>query len=112
MIPHRPEAKDDRVEGFDDAFERLFLRAYRVSFQILRSREDAEDVAMDTMARALRDWEKLDTAADAWVAKVATHRSIDLWRRAQRRRRHDEQVGLRGDPATPPMTISASGRPS
>jgi RNA polymerase sigma factor (sigma-70 family) len=96
VIPHRPEAKpepkESRVEGFDDAFERLFLRAYRVSFRILMNREDAEDVAMDTMARALRDWHTLDVPADGWVAKVATHRSIDLWRRAQRRRRHDELV--------------------
>ncbi len=50
---------------------------------------------MDTMARALRDWEKLDTAADAWVAKVATHRSIDLWRRSPLAT-HDELLGLGG----------------
>jgi RNA polymerase sigma factor (sigma-70 family) len=86
-----------RGEGFDDAFERLFVRAYRVSFQIVRNREDAEDVAMDTLARALRDWEKLDPPVDGWVARVAANRSIDLWRRAQRRRRHDE-LGRLGAP--------------
>jgi RNA polymerase sigma factor (sigma-70 family) len=96
VIPHRSEAKQIRSEGFDDAFERLFWRAYRVSFQIVRNREDAEDVAMDTLARALRDWAKLDTPADGWVARVATNRSIDLWRRAQRRRNHDA-LGRLGD---------------
>jgi RNA polymerase sigma factor (sigma-70 family) len=96
VVSQLPEAGQIEGEGFDDAFERLFLRAYRVSFQILRSREDAEDVAMDTMARVLRDWQKLDGAADAWVAKVATHRAIDLWRRAQRRRAHQGLARLDG----------------
>jgi RNA polymerase sigma factor (sigma-70 family) len=89
VIPHRSETRQIRSEGFDDAFERLFSRAYRVSYQIVRNREDAEDVAMETLARALRDWAKLDTPADGWVARVAANRSIDLWRRAQRRRNHD-----------------------
>jgi RNA polymerase sigma factor (sigma-70 family) len=89
VLHHRLEARQIREEGFDDAFERLFWRAYRVSFQIVRNREDAEDVAMDTMARALRDWKKLDPPADGWVARVAANRSIDLWRRVQRRRNHD-----------------------
>ena len=52
-----PRAEENGAQGFDDAFERLFLRAYRASFQILRSREDAEDVAMDTMACALQKWD-------------------------------------------------------
>jgi RNA polymerase sigma factor (sigma-70 family) len=76
-------------ETFDDAFERLMLRAYRVSFAMLRSREDAEDVAMDTMARALHHWERLGPTPDPWVAKVATNLSIDRWRRARRRKDHD-----------------------
>jgi RNA polymerase sigma factor (sigma-70 family) len=96
VIRHRSETEQVGREAFDDAFERLFLRAYRVSFQIVRNREDAEDVAMDTMARALRDWKRLDSPADGWVARVATNRSIDLWRRAQRRRRHD--LGRLGGP--------------
>lgn len=90
MIPRRVEATQDGDEGFDEAFERLFRRAYLVSFRIVRNRQDAEDVAMDTMARALRDWRQLESPADGWVARVATNRAIDLWRRAQRRRRHHE----------------------
>jgi RNA polymerase sigma factor (sigma-70 family) len=88
VIPEISEVPEDQVEGFEDAFERLFLRAYAASYRILRSREDAEDVAMDTMARALRDWSKLDPGPDGWIVKVATHRSIDVWRRTQRQRRH------------------------
>jgi len=84
-----PRAEENGAQGFDDAFERLFLRAYRASFQILRSREDAEDVAMDTMACALRQWDRLDPRPDGWVVTVAAHRAIDQWRRAQRRRHHD-----------------------
>jgi RNA polymerase sigma factor (sigma-70 family) len=85
-----------RSSGFDEAFDRLFLRAYRASFQIVRSREDAEDVAMDTMARALRQWDKLDREPDGWVTRVATNRSIDVWRRAQRQRRHHAESGAGG----------------
>jgi RNA polymerase sigma-70 factor (ECF subfamily) len=102
VIPEAPEATDapeaetTPAQGFDEAFERLFLRAYRASFQILRSREDAEDVAMDTMARALREWDKLDPVPDGWVVTVAVHRAIDLWRRAQRRRRHDNSARTSG----------------
>ncbi len=88
MIPEAPDP-GEQAEPYDAAFERLLLRAYRVSFRMLRSREDAEDVAMDTMARALRDWHLLRAAPDPWVAKVAANLSIDLWRRAQRRRNHD-----------------------
>jgi RNA polymerase sigma factor (sigma-70 family) len=87
--PEVPGADEDEPETYDAAFERLWMRAYRVSFQIVRSREDAEDVAMDTMARALRDWTLLGPTPDPWVAKVATNLSIDIWRRAQRRRNHD-----------------------
>lgn len=108
MISEAPEAdeddeaaraEEDSAEGFDDAFERLFLRAYRASFQILRSREDAEDVAMDTMAVALQKWDGLDPRPDGWVVTVAVHRAIDQWRRAQRRRRHDNTARI-GEPGT------------
>ena len=92
-----PSVEESEVQGsdknepetYDGAFERLWTRAYKVSFQIVRSREDAEDVAMETMVRALRDWRLLGPTPDPWVAKVATNMSIDVWRRAQRRRNHD-----------------------
>ncbi len=87
--PDGPAPGDDARETYDDAFERLWMRAYKVGFRVLRSREDAEDVAMDTMARALRDWARLGPRPDPWVVRVATNLSIDRWRRAQRRRHHD-----------------------
>jgi RNA polymerase sigma factor (sigma-70 family) len=83
------EREGNERESYDDAFPRLWMRAYRVSFRMVRSREDAEDVAMDTMARALRDWNRLGPTPDPWVVRVATNLSIDLWRRAKRRRNHD-----------------------
>ncbi len=89
MTPEIPESEQCETETYEDAFERLLMRAYRVSFQIVRSREDAEDVAMDTMARVLRHWDRLGPTPDPWVAKVATNLSIDRWRRARRRRNQD-----------------------
>lgn len=96
MTPDPPECDTHESETYDVAFERLLMRAYKVSFQMLRSREDAEDVAMDTMARALRDWRLLGPKPDPWVAKVATNLSIDRWRKSQRRRNHD-LLGRLGD---------------
>jgi RNA polymerase sigma factor (sigma-70 family) len=89
VSPDPTERDTHEPETYDVAFERLLMRAYTVSFHMLRSREDAEDVAMDTMARALRDWSLLGPRPDPWVAKVATNLSIDRWRKSERRRNHD-----------------------
>jgi RNA polymerase sigma factor (sigma-70 family) len=88
VTPDPPECPTHDPEPYDVAFERLLMRAYAVSFKMLRCREDAEDVAMDTMARALRDWTRLGPRPDPWVATVATNLSIDRWRKSQRRRNH------------------------
>lgn len=75
-----PEAQ----ETFDDAFQRLFYRAFAVAYRILTQREEAEDVAMETLARALARWKALGPEPDGWVVRVAMNRSIDSWRRVHR----------------------------
>ena len=42
--------------AFDAAFPRLLAVAYRVAYRILGDREDARDVASETLARALVRW--------------------------------------------------------
>lgn len=59
----------------------------RPATRILRSVDEAEDVAAETLARLYVDWGKLDGQPwlDAWVVRVATNLSIDRVRRLRRR---------------------------
>lgn len=70
--------------GFDDAYVVLFTSADRVALRILGDPAAAEDVAAETMARALVAWGRIHGYADRWVLRVATNLAID----AIRRRRH------------------------
>ncbi len=65
----------------------LFALAYRVGFRMLGSRADAEDVAQETVARALVRWTKVREYPHAWVARVSANMAIDVIRRRRRERR-------------------------
>jgi RNA polymerase sigma factor (sigma-70 family) len=68
-------------------FGELFGVAYRASYPILGSREEAEDVAQEALARLLaRPRPVPDAAQVPWVARVATNLAIDRWRRVARAR--------------------------
>jgi RNA polymerase sigma factor (sigma-70 family) len=71
-------------EKFDEAFDRLFHIAYRSAFRLLGSREDAEDVAIEALARAAIRWRRLLPEPDPWVTTVSVNLSIDLLRRRKR----------------------------
>jgi RNA polymerase sigma-70 factor (sigma-E family) len=75
-------------ETFDDAFDRLFQIAYRAAYRLLGSREDAEDVAMEALARAALRWHKLLPKPDPWVTTVSVNLSLDQWRRRKRSALH------------------------
>src|SRR4051794_10654835 len=72
---------------FDDAFAPLFEVAMRPALRILRSVDDAEDIAAEVLARVYVDWVKLGQQPwiEAWIVRVATNLSIDRLRRQQRR---------------------------
>ncbi len=74
---------------FQEAFPRLFLSAYHVSFRVLRDVTMAEDAAAEAMARALMAWRRVGGLEhrDAWVARVAGNVAIDEVRRMRRRRK-------------------------
>jgi RNA polymerase sigma factor (sigma-70 family) len=71
---------DQRIE---ELFDELFGIAYRVGIRILGDVTAAEDVAAETVARAVVHWPRLDHPArrQAWVARVAANLSIDVIRR-------------------------------
>lgn len=67
--------------GFDEAYVALFARAERVAGRILADAADAEDVAAETLSRALVRWHRIDGFPEAWVTRVATNLAIDRVRR-------------------------------
>jgi len=93
------------TEGFEEAFERLFARAYHVAFRILGHSGEAEDVAAEALARTLDSWKKVRSmqAPDGWVVRVATNLAIDVFRRRKWvddrivRLARPEVVSARGD---------------
>ena len=80
------------AEAFEDAFARLFPLAYRVAHRIVGERDEAADLAADTVAKAWARWRRIDGYADAWVAKVAANAALTAVQRRGRRRAHAEQA--------------------
>jgi RNA polymerase sigma-70 factor (sigma-E family) len=69
------------LSSIDEAYDDLWLVAYRVAYRILGQREDAEDVAQDALIRVGQRWRKVSGYAPAFTARVAGQRAIDVWRR-------------------------------
>ncbi len=81
---------------FDERFDALAVIAYRVAYRLLGQRDDAEEVAQETLARAYARWRRVASYDEPWVARVASNLAIDLWRR-------------RRPSAPPPADGAASG---
>jgi RNA polymerase sigma-70 factor (sigma-E family) len=74
------------VDDFDAEFDNLWSRAYGVAYVVLGNRAESEDVAQETLARALVRWKKVSAYAEPWVVRVAGNLAIDRVRRTQRAR--------------------------
>jgi RNA polymerase sigma factor (sigma-70 family) len=74
---------------YDEAFPALYALAYRVAYKILGDRGESEDIAQETLARALVRWSRLEDRPHGWVSRVASNLAIDGYRR---RRRMSEQT--------------------
>ena len=91
--------------SFERSFEGLYRLAYRVAFRILGDRPEAEDVAQETLARAVLRWSKLEARPEGWVSRVASNLAVDRYRRRARGRRAlsgpigvvDDRMGERAD---------------
>jgi RNA polymerase sigma factor (sigma-70 family) len=77
---------------FDEAFPGLYTLAYRVAFKILGDRGESEDIAQETLARALVRWRRLADQPHGWVSRVASNLAIDRYRR--RRHLSDQAASL------------------
>ncbi len=70
----------------DQELKHLWARAYQTAFKVLANREDAEDVAVETLARYCAQRKAPPDVPAAWVTKVAANLAIDTWRRERTRR--------------------------
>ena len=73
--------KTGRGASFEDAYVELFVRAERVARRIVPNAVEAEDVAAETMVRALSSWTIVRTYSMPWVTRVATNLAFDIVRR-------------------------------
>jgi RNA polymerase sigma factor (sigma-70 family) len=81
---------------FEERFDDLYRLAYRVAFRVVGSREEAEDIAQESLVKTCMSWRRVAAYAEAFTAKVAGGRAIDSWRR-QRRRPEPETAGVTAD---------------
>jgi RNA polymerase sigma factor (sigma-70 family) len=74
-----------RSTGFESAFRDLYPRAFRLALRMVGNHQAAEDIASETMARALLRWDRLDAdRLPGWVLRVTANQAIDLLRRRGR----------------------------
>lgn len=96
----------DQIPGFDEFVETEFTNVLALALAILGNRDDAVDVAQETMARTLAHWHdvaRMDRPG-AWARRVALNLVTDTLRRRTRRRRL--HLRLRAQP--PPIAAESS----
>jgi len=73
-------------DGFEEAFDALFRRAFVVGRRILGDPTAAEDVAAEALARAFAHWNRIGDQPwrEGWVVRVATNLAIDVARKGNR----------------------------
>ena len=79
-------SKRGEFATFDDRFGELFAAAMRPAWRMLGSREEAENVAAEVLARALVRWRSLRDSPQlvGWVTTVSTNLSIQHLRKTRR----------------------------
>ncbi|HEY1480824.1 MAG TPA: sigma-70 family RNA polymerase sigma factor [Gaiellales bacterium] len=103
-------------EAIEQVARHALRTALRVAASITGSRAAAEDIAQDTVVRALRTLERLRDPArlDGWIARTATTESLQHLRRPHTRRESstpDHEPVVAADLRTPRSTASPR-RPS
>ncbi|HEY0873058.1 MAG TPA: RNA polymerase sigma factor [Vicinamibacterales bacterium] len=106
--PALAESLARAVVSADEALEQEFearLRdsgtlAFRVAYGVLRHREDAEDVAQESLAKAYRCFRQLRNRERfrSWLVRTTWRMALD-WRRGDRRRTAREQAAVEPAPA-------------
>ena len=77
---------DSNTQDFDEYCEEMLPRLIAFGIRITRDQHEAEDVAIEALARTMLRWGRIssETWRDAWVFRVAVNLSIDVLRKRQR----------------------------
>jgi RNA polymerase sigma-70 factor (ECF subfamily) len=67
--------------GYEARFPELVRLAAHVALRIVRDHGDAEDIAVEALARAYQRWSRIEDYAAPWVVRTATNLAIDHVRR-------------------------------
>lgn len=94
-LPNRAVTEPMTTPGnavlFEELFERHYTDVFRYALVLTNSREDAEDVAAETFARAWRAFSQ-DREPQGpplpWLFTIARNIATDWWRRLNRRATH------------------------
>jgi len=72
-------------EAFERQAEKVFPSILGTALRLTRSREEAEDLAMEAMVRAYEAFERFDgTNFKAWMLRIVTNLYINRYRQKQR----------------------------
>jgi RNA polymerase sigma-70 factor (ECF subfamily) len=88
ILPFSRHMADDRPrpvglpDGFEQAFDGLFTRAFLVARRILGDATAAEDVAAEATARAYAHWRRIGDQPwrEGWIVRVASNLALDATR--------------------------------
>jgi RNA polymerase sigma factor (sigma-70 family) len=94
---------------YESAFVDLFARAERVARRVVGDAATAEDIAAETLTRALVRWSRIKDHPGAWVTAVATNLALDTVRRRGRKPPR-ESVPSRDESSESRVTVAAALR--
>ncbi len=79
-------AKHGSKEDFDILYKAYYSDAYYVSYNILDSKENAEDITQDTFFKAYSSLDKLSDplSFEAWIRRIAANLSINYLKKSKR----------------------------
>ncbi len=108
-MPKHPDIPDERRDielaqaGDEAAFERLMTRyevkVYRLAFSMLRHKQDAEDAMQETFIKLWRvlPTYRFECSLLVYLLKITRTVALDLERRRQRVRSHEESMTVQDD---------------
>ncbi|MDQ1468332.1 MAG: hypothetical protein QOH10_2747 [Actinomycetota bacterium] len=89
------------MDDFELQFPLLYRRAYGVAFVVVGDREEARDIAQETLARLHVHWGKVAEFAAPWTVRVAGNLAVD----SVRRRRRVRNVRVESVPGPDPQRV-------
>lgn len=96
-------AESDRNAAWEKLVKEMTPRLYRYAFQLTNSREEAEDIAQETMLRAYNEPRLFDEEfkTASWCWKVASRLCMGFHRSAARFRRAFSRMVNESEPGSP-----------